>query len=108
MTEPAKIKELHDVEMRLLKFTETLTRLITSVPADHATYISAALSAVSQAAGLVRQSRNSSAEPASADLLRQASQHVERSMGMLEPLQRTDLPLGELRSMTQEIKALAA
>jgi enamine deaminase RidA (YjgF/YER057c/UK114 family) len=107
MTDTAKIEKIYDVERRLFRFTDILTRAIASAPPDQASYISGALSLVSQAAGLLRQSRNSISQPSSADQLREALENIERSVDVLSPLQRTDLPLGELRTMTGELKALA-
>ena len=47
-------------------------------------------------------------DKASVDELRQVADSLQNSLKTLESVGRTDIPLGELRSMTEEVKALAA
>lgn len=109
MSDPAKIAQLGDVQLRLVKFTEHLLRAMTTGPSDQALAVSAALRRVSGAVNLIKQAQIFMSEgvPPTAPL-REVVDSLQTSLTMLETAGRTDIPLGELRSVTDEIKSLAA
>ncbi len=108
MTDPAKIEQLGDVESRLLRFTEILSRAMATASLDQASHLSGALQRVSHAVNSVKQARYSTSDKVSTDQLRQALENLQLALDVLQKIGRTDIPLGDLRSMTEEIKTLAA
>ena len=109
MSDPAKIERLASLQTRLLWFTDLLSRAMATGPSDQVVHVSVALRRISGTLNLVKQAQSTMmSDKPSVDELRQIVDNLQTSLETLQSVGRTDIPLGELRSMTEEVKALAA